>query len=294
MKRLLLLTLLYSTSYSAQSQLPDTDIFLSQLSRTEKGYAFSMPVNMTRRPGYDNQPAFTDDGKAFFFVSINKDTTQSDIYRCDLIKRSVSPFTRTTTSEYSPRITPDGKGVSVVRVDPDSGQRFYILPMDMPKVAIHVDNSDSIGYYAWTNDSTIAMFILEGNHNSLQLLNIRSGERKRLAPAIGRCLKTDKQRSRLYYTDKSDTNATVIHRIDLTDMTDHTVAECMKGSEDFEILEDGSLLQGKEGRLYRLQPGVGTWEQVADFTGVMQDFYRIVVDPTGRLLALVAYTGKKP
>jgi hypothetical protein len=294
MKRILQLLFLTGSTISASGQLPDTDIFLSRITRSEKGFEFSPPTNMTRRPGYDNQPAFTDDGNAFYFVSINKDTTQSDIYKCDLVKRTVNPFTRTSTSEYSPRITPDGKGVSVVRVDPDSGQRFYVIPIEMPKAAIHIDNSDSIGYYAWTSDSTIAMFILEGKSNSLQLLNIRSGERKRIAPSIGRCLKTDLKINNLYYTDKSDTNTTIIHRIDLKEMNDTSIIRCMKGSEDFEVLEDGSLLQGNEGRLYIAKPGSSEWELAADFSSVLKDFYRIVVDPTGRLLALVAYTGHKP
>ncbi|MFM2208085.1 MAG: hypothetical protein RL213_2060 [Bacteroidota bacterium] len=294
MKKNFLLLLFPFMILQVTGQVPDTDIFLSTVSHDSGKITFSAPVNLTRRKGYDNQPFFTPDGNRFYFVSVNKDTTQSDIYLCDLKERRVSRVTNTMTSEYSPMLTPDGKGISVVRVDPDSSQRFYVLPLDEPRVSIHVDNSDSIGYYAWTNDSMIAMFVLEGKRNSLQLLNIRSGERQRIAPEIGRCLKTDPERSRLYFTDKSDDSLVVISTMNLFTGEIRKVINCIPGSEDFEVLKDGSLLQGKSARLYQAMPGSAEWMQVADFSSSVKDFYRIAIDPTGRLLALVVYTGEKP
>jgi dipeptidyl aminopeptidase/acylaminoacyl peptidase len=294
MKKNFLLSLTLFLSLQVVGQVPDTDIFLSTVSNDSGKITFSAPVNLTRRKGYDNQPSFTPDGKKFYFVSVNKDTTQSDIYLCDLKERRVSRVTNSVTSEYSPMLTPDGKGISVVRVDPDSSQRFYVLPLDEPRVSIHVDNSDSIGYYAWTNDSVIAMFVLEGKKNSLQLLNIRSGERRRIAPEIGRCLKTDSDRRQLYFTDKSDDSLVVIMSMDLLTGEKRKVIPCISGSEDFEVMKDGSLLQGSSARLYQATPGSTTWTQVADFSSSVKDFYRIAIDPTGRLLALVVYTGEKP
>jgi tricorn protease-like protein len=249
---------------------------------------------MTNRKGYDNQPAFTADGKGFYFVSINKDTTQSDIYKCDLTLRTVTRITHTATSEYSPMLTPDGEGLSVVRVDPDSGQRFYILPLIAPKVANHVENSDSIGYYTWTSDSTIAMFVLDGPKHTLQSLNIRTGERRMLANSVGRCLKTDSGKRHLYYSDKSDSTRTTIRIIDLTSFKDKSITDCLAGSEDFEVLPDGSMLMGASNKLYQYSDSRSEWIEVADFSGSMQGFYRIVMDPSGKLLALVAYNGTKP
>ena len=40
-------------------------------------------MNITRSPGYDNQPSFTPDGAAILFTS-NRGGTQTDIYRYDV------------------------------------------------------------------------------------------------------------------------------------------------------------------------------------------------------------------
>lgn len=294
MKQILLILAGSIISLAVAAQLPDTDIFLSQVSKSGDNYTFSSPVNMTKRKGYDNQPSFTPDGNAFYFVSINQDTTQSDVYKADLIERKVSRVSATKESEYSPVLTPDKNGISVVRVDADSGQRFYIIPTNDFKVANHVDHSDSIGYYVWISDSSIAMFVLGAEANSLQLLDIKSGKRTFITNSIGRCMKTDRNRRFLYFTDKSDSSKVSVCKMDLMTEKYSRVATAINGSEDFEVLPDGSFLMGSKGKLYRQFPGGDEWKVQADFSSVLNDFYRLVLDPTGRLLALVAYTGKKP
>src|SRR5439155_1522031 len=47
---------------------PDTEIFLATLS-LQATPAVGRPANITRSPGYDNQPSFTPDGAAIFFTS---------------------------------------------------------------------------------------------------------------------------------------------------------------------------------------------------------------------------------
>ncbi len=278
---------------SVIGQLPDTDIFISEITYEGTKLSFSTPVNMTRRKGYDNQPTFSQDGLSFYFVSINKDTTQSDIYNCDLVKHTVNRFTKTTESEYSPRLTPYKEYLSVVRVDADSGQRFYLIPLADPRVAKNVYNSDSIGYYSWLSDSLIAMFVL-GPTNSLQVLNIFSGEKKVYNTSIGRCLKSDLKRNELLFVDKTDTTQIMIRRMNIISRKIEPVVAVIPGSEDFEILADGTLLMGHDGKLYTWRTGETYWHQQVDFRPVINDFYRIVVDPTGKRIALVAYTGAKP
>src|SRR5690349_13431781 len=172
---------------SVLAQLPETDIFLADIKNDNGKLSFTTPVNITKRRGYDNQPYFTPDGKSILFVAL-QDTTQSDIYKYDLASKKINQVTRTAKSEYSPNITADGKSISVVRVDKDNGQRFYTIPLnDMahPKV---VKGSDSIGYYCWLNDTSLAMFIL-GDAMTLQILNTKTSERRLIASDIGRCMK---------------------------------------------------------------------------------------------------------
>ncbi len=54
---------------------PATDIFLAPLSisSTDGRPTIGKPVNITSRPGYDNQPAFTPDSRSILFTSIHED-----------------------------------------------------------------------------------------------------------------------------------------------------------------------------------------------------------------------------
>jgi hypothetical protein len=291
MKNIKLLLFILFIFECSKGQLPDTDIFIANMSRSDSTLSFSQAVNMTRRKGYDNQPFFTNDGLSFYFVSINKDTTQSDVYKCDMLNKKISRFTATPTSEYSPQLSPDGKRMGVVRVDADSGQRFYTIPLEDPRIAIHADHSDSIGYFTWMTDSTIAMFVL-GKTNSLQLLNISSGERRFIAPSIGRCLKMNAEKTHLYFVSKE--SDTILMRMRLSDLQVEKVHPTLSGTEDFALLSDNSILMGREGMLYRRKSSSSNWEMVADFKPSLSDFYRISVAPTGDRIAIVAYTGIKP
>ena len=51
------------------------------------------PVNITHRPGYDNQPSFTPDSRAILFTSTHEDA-QSDIYRYDIASKQITRVTQ--------------------------------------------------------------------------------------------------------------------------------------------------------------------------------------------------------
>ncbi len=273
------------------AQLPDTDIFLSTIKKTSSGYNFSGPENITLRKGYDNQPSFTPDGKKILFVSIF-DSTQSDIYSYDIKSGQTKQVTRTPVSEYSPAYTPDKKFISVVRVDADSGQRFYKLPVnaiDQPEL---LKNTDSIGYATWLNDSMLTMFIL-GKAHTLQLLNINTSERRLIASDIGRCMKLSSDKSKMYFVLKSNEKEWFIYSLDCKDFSLSRITQTLPNNEDFAIMPDGTFFMGMESKLYRLDP-LNEWIEIADFSSSLPGFYRISINENGTMLALVAFTGKKP
>src|SRR5207248_360461 len=61
---------------SASAAVPSTDIYLYRLSRSFVPFRQRL-INITNRPGYDNQPSF--DGPAILYTSIRNG--QADIYR---------------------------------------------------------------------------------------------------------------------------------------------------------------------------------------------------------------------
>src|SRR3954465_80562 len=90
---------------SAQAAPPSTDIFLAPL-RVQNGKpVVGRPVNITSRPGYDNQPSFTPDSRSVLFTSVREEA-EADIYRYDLRTRATSRITSTPESEYSATAAP--------------------------------------------------------------------------------------------------------------------------------------------------------------------------------------------
>src|SRR6476660_6727856 len=72
---------------------PDTEIYLSTLTRVDGRLVVGPPLDISNSPGYDNQPSFTPDGTGVLFTSVrggrkpdpaNAAASGSDIYRYDI------------------------------------------------------------------------------------------------------------------------------------------------------------------------------------------------------------------
>ena len=264
MKKIILIVALFIAAF-AQAQLPETDIFLSKVSKKNGQLSFSTPDNITHRKGYDNQPYFMPDGKSLLYVCV-PDTSQADIYTYDLFSKRITAITHTPESEFSPMLAPGGKDISVVRVDTDNGQRFYNLPIEKTTFARHIGGTDSIGYYCWMNDSSLAMFIL-GDAMTLQVLNLKNNQRTLIASDIGRCMKLSPDKKELYFVIKQNENEWGIFQMNISSGEKKKVVATLPGSEDFAFLPDGSLLMGKQGKLFQYEPSKGgDWKEIADFS----------------------------
>ena len=56
-----------ASSVIAQAAPPATDIFLAPVRMEGTRLVVGTPVNVTNRPGYDNQPSFLPDGQSLFY-----------------------------------------------------------------------------------------------------------------------------------------------------------------------------------------------------------------------------------
>ena len=70
--------ILMLASSAATSQAPDPDIFLVSLRQTGGKLEVTGARNLTNRPGYDNQPSWSRDGRTLFFTSVREDE-QADL-----------------------------------------------------------------------------------------------------------------------------------------------------------------------------------------------------------------------
>lgn len=187
------------TSYCF-SQLPDCDIWLLDIKDSAGTISFSNPVNITHRKGYDNQPAFSADGKYILYSSQRDSTGQTDIYKYDIATKKITQVTHTPTSEYSPTLMPDGKNISVVMVEKDSAQRLWKFPLSGGEPSCIMKKIDSVGYHCWINKDSLAVFILTKPSFTLQVADIRSQKTTVIADSIGRCMRM--KGGKLWFTTK--------------------------------------------------------------------------------------------
>lgn len=170
----------------AQAKPPSTDIYLAPTKIVGATITVGTPVNVTNRPGYDNQPSFTPDSRAILFTSVRADA-QADIYRYELRTKATSRVTATSESEYSATVFGDGSRFSVIRVEPDSTQRLWSFRLNGSDPRLVFESIKPVGYHAWVDSTTVAMFTL-GRPNALVLADTRVGQPDTIARDIGRSL----------------------------------------------------------------------------------------------------------
>lgn len=292
MKTLLKLAFVFLPLTSAFAQVSTTEIYIVNVGKKDKKVTYSTPVNITNHKGYDNQPEFTPDGKKLFYVSM-PDTVQSEVYEYNFEDSTTTRMTETPESEYSPKFSPDGKTTTMVRVDGDKGQRFYQFTKDPEDLYNITQGLDSIGYYCWINDSTVALACLN-NGMELYVYEVKNSQFVVLEKNIGRCMMALKTGTNLIFVRKAGDDVSLMN-FDVVSGETNFYCDGMKGVEDYAMGPDGRIYCGNEGKLYAIDPnGSRKWEELADFSKTIAGFYRLAVSPDGRRIALVAYEGKKP
>jgi hypothetical protein len=219
---------------SAQQAPPSTDIWLVRW-----GGKASDARNLTHRPGYDNQPSFSPDGRGVLYSS--ERNGQTEIYRYDLAQRAIMPLTATVESEYSPQVMPDGLAFSVVRVEADSSQRLWAFSMNGQTAVPLLADTKPVGYHAWADTTTVVLYVL-GNPSTLQVADLRMGRAEIVTGRIGRSLKKVPGVRAVSFVDQSDSTRWVIRTLDLASRSMTEVAPTLPGREDFTWRARGSLL----------------------------------------------------
>ena len=285
-----MLSLALLTLQAAAAGPPATDIYLADLRVVQGRVSVGAPVNVTNRPGYDNQPFFLSDGRAFLYTSIREDS-QADIYRYDIAQKSSTQVTRTRESEYSPTLLPDGSGFSVVRVEADSTQRLWAFDLDGAHPRLVLDSIKPVGYHAWADGHTLVLFVL-GTPATLQIADAaKPGARGEVvATDIGRSLQRVPGRASVTFLQRDSVAGPWFEELDTRS---HRVTRLVKPPEaaDFFAWTSGGMVLTASGtKLYQWDPAhAAAWEEVADFAAVgLTNLTRLAVSPRGDRLAIVA------
>ncbi len=283
---IVLACLLLPISGWAQFELPGTDIWLLDIS--------SLPSirlsPATQRAGYDNQPAFSDDGRWLYYSrgELAADGLgYTDIWRLDLTSGASRPVTRTKLSEFSPLPIPNSPGISMVRVQSDGRQELWSVFPDSERPERRIVRAEPVGYHAWLSADSLALFVLgdaeQDQPNRLELWQPSSDSGTVLSQDIGRGLQVS-QRGELFYIQ----NPAQIMRLQLN-LEPIPVIGLYENGQDFALGKDDSLWHAAGSKLYRRMPADQHWQLLLDLQQYgLSGITRIAINPTADQLAVVA------
>jgi hypothetical protein len=277
--------LLLGRSLSAQAR-GSTDIYLAPLSMQSGRPVIGTPVNVTHRPGYNNQPSLTPDSRGILFTRAD-DNAQSDIYRIDVATKAVSRVTNTPESEYSATVMPGGQRFSVIRVEADSSQRLWSFALDGSDPKRVIETLKPVGYHAWIDANTVVSFVL-GSPNALVHTDVPSGKSDTLARRIGRSLARLPEGGGFSFVRQTDSTSMLVSAkwpgFATTDLV-----QLPRRTQDVVWVSKDAVLCGSGSQLLVWTRGASGWTPVADFASVgLTDITRLAVSPDGRWLAIVA------
>ncbi len=290
------LALLFLSSL-LKAQMPETDIWLFDLKQVDNALFLTNPINFTNRPGYDNQPVFSADGKYILYTSYRDG--QSDIYKYNIDSATTTAFCKTPESEYSPAFTPDGQYVSVVRVEKDSTQRIWKFPVNGGEPSLVLKDVPKVGYYSWVNNDSLIVFLLT-HPESINAVSIKKQKPLFLAANAGRCFMADaqgvffinKENEKAWRFDRiSDKGTRALHPFGLSELPTLT-----PGYEDFVVLKNDDysmLFMGKGAMLYQFVPSqssqVSDCVPLQDLSGFgIKNITRMAISRDGKRIAVVS------
>ncbi|TAL63352.1 MAG: hypothetical protein EPN85_00215 [Bacteroidetes bacterium] len=281
--RLLIVYCLLCTVYCF-AQLPDCDIWLLDIKDSSGQTSFHNPVNITNRKGYDNQPAFSPDGKYILYSSQKDSAGPTDIYKYDLKTGKNTLFTNTPTSEYSPTFMPDGKNISVVMVESDSTQRLWKFPLDGGKPSPVMDQVAFIGYHTWINKDSLALFVLSMPAFTLQIFNIHTQKPSLVGDSIGRCMRM--KDDKLWFTTKAGRFQNVF---ELSFKNKQATLIGMQESEDYCFYKNSLWSISENSIVSGFMNSKDGAAEIADLSkfGISKPT-RIAISPDGKKLAVVS------
>jgi len=266
-KFLVLLSLILCIQYNAITQVPNTDIMLFDYATDDGEVALSNPQLLTHfnSDGYNNQPSFFDDD--LLYISSNyKGDANTEIFSLDLNRSKLTRVTKTTQSEYSPTLMPDGKHFSVIRqknTDP-MDQHLWQYPIDQSgEGKAIIDDLTNVGYHCWIGPYKVIMFLVGDPHQMVEY-NIADGKQEIIARDIGRSL--HRRGNVLYYLEKVSRKFWYIKAYNFVYNTVEVVTQSLREKEDFAITDDGTFIMSSGAFLFAYSPDKDkTWRKVVDF-----------------------------
>lgn len=291
MNRVLLILLFSLTLSNSVAQMPETSIYLISYINNGNQLTFTDVKQISNGIGYNNQPSFTKDCKIIYFTSNVLDSLQTDLFAYDIAKGQSQRLSNVGLSEYSPLIRPGfSKGLTHVRVEDDKKQHLRFYDSTYTSSLNLVPNSDSVGYYVWSDSNNLGLIIL---NNGLEFHTYRLGDSntKLISKNVGRLINYDKKTDSYLFLNKDSASYT-INYFNIKTGSIQNSFPAMTDCEDYAIDVNSGIYGGYNGKLFRYSNT--RWGQIADFSEKVGSFYRLSFCDCGKHLCVVSFNGKRP
>lgn len=271
-----------------------TDIWVAPVSEVGSSLTIGRARNVTSRPGYDNQPAFTSAGDAVLFTAM-EGNGPSDIWRVALSDLTKTRVTSTPQSEYSATPMSNGTHFSVIRVElPDSTQRLWKFPFDGTAPALVLKALRPVGYHLWLDDANLATFVL-GSPNALVLVDSRTERADTIARNIGRALVKVPDRAAFTFAQQGAArgDTTWISEVDVRTKAIRRIAPAPPRAEYHLWTKGGKLIAASGSSIFLWVDD--RWDVLADFSDLgVTGLSRLAINAAGDRLAFVAEDRASP
>ena len=287
MRNLLLIFTLSALSTNALKAQQATHIFLSVISKTEDGFNFSTPKQISEGSGYHNQPSFSDKSTLLFASTRQK---QTDIASYNITENTLKWKSNTLGgSEYSPQRIPNSNAIAAVRLDTNGLQRFYKY-RDGKTPELLLENLQ-VAYYCFTAPDKILASVLENNTLALVEANLHLQQIDTIFfGGSGRSFHSKPDSNTIAYTMINEAEANRVE-IYLNEEDDSFfVCQLPIGIQDFTWLTEDIFVIGSRNQLYTYNTiGNYIWTLAHTFKDTPIDaISRIAVSPDGKYLAFAA------
>jgi hypothetical protein len=286
MGRILVVFALILSAAPVQAQ-PGTDIFVADVRVTEGGVQVGTPVNVTQRAGYDNQPWFLADGRAFLYVSEREG--QTDIFEYEIASGTTRRITNTPENEYSPSLPGDGSRLLVVRwpTDMSTGALWWFTAAGEPLERTR-GSVARVGYYTFADEHTLALFIND-SIQSFMLSDTRTGDTIRVGSNMGGSAPRAIPGARaVSFLRQADDGVWWLTRLDLADRGTTPLVPMLPEVANYAWTSRGTVLAARGGTIYEWEGG-REWREVVSFTDpALQGITRIAISPAGDRIAFVS------
>ncbi len=151
---------------------------------------------------------------------------------------------------------PGGKSFSVIRVEADGTQRLWKFPIDGGEPSLVLKEIKPVGYQAWADAKTVLIFVL-GEPPTLQKADTVTGKAEVIIENVGRSLHKVPGREAVSFVHKVAENDWQIKSLETGTGKIRTITQTLPEREDYAWTPKGTLVMGRDGKLYLFRPGTG-------------------------------------